>query len=171
MPHFVAVSAAGTAAFVWCWFGSPGGPEGLMTLGSLADRVMVAVPIAWVVGILELLLANKLVTLAPKAPPWVVAPQETIDGHYKAAWLVSFAMPFVVVGVFGLLPFSLLSWWLEHKQLWMNETGAGYMGAALASALLVPRLGGAVLRKVDVWVYARARKREGDRDLEALEEA
>src|SRR5690349_15528531 len=73
MPHFVAVSAAGTAAFVWCWFGSPEGPEGLMTLGNLADRVMVAVPIAWVFGILELLLANKLVTLAPKAPPWVVA--------------------------------------------------------------------------------------------------
>jgi hypothetical protein len=154
----VGAVVAAAVAFVWAMQTSPGGGEGLMGLESFAGRFFPALPKAMALGVVVVLIANKLVSLAPESSPWdpLSPPSDTIDGHYKPAWLAAFATPFVVAPVFGVLPLAILLQWVRvaHVKVWPGD-GSGVVTAAAAALLLVPRLARAVMREVDVRVHAR----------------
>jgi hypothetical protein len=150
--------AGAFVAFIWAADASPPGSEGLQGVGSFFRYFDPALPRGIALGVVVVMLANKLVTLAPSYSPWGAAspPPETIDGHYKASWLAAFFTPFVVAAVFGLLPLAVLSWWTGPTRHSVDfGSGAGAIVAAGVSLTLVPRLGRAVLREVDARVHAR----------------
>ncbi len=130
-----------------------------MGLESFASEFFPALPRALALGVAVVWMANKLVSLGPNySPPWdpLSPPAETIDGHYKPAWLAGFATPFVVAPVFGVLPLAVMVQWLRLSHVQASYGGGvSVMTAAAASLMLVPRLGGAVMREVDSRVHAR----------------
>src|SRR5690242_274590 len=144
---------AAIVAFVWAVQDSPSGPEGLMGLGYFASEFIPALPRAMALGVAVVWVANKLVSLGPNYwPPWdpLSPPPETIDGHYKPAWLAGFATPFVVGLVFGVLPLVVMVRWLRMSHVQASYGGgASVLTAAVAAMLLVPRLGRSVMREVD----------------------
>lgn len=155
---FVGGCAGAFVAFIWAADASPAGSEGLQGVASFFRYFDPALPRAIGLGVVVVMLANKLVTLAPDHAPWGFSapPPATIDGHYKASWLAAFFTPFVVVPVFGLLPLAILSWWTGPTSHSVDfGSGSGAVVAAGVSLALVPRLGRAVLREVDARVHAR----------------
>jgi len=132
-----------------------------MGLEYFASEFFPALPRAIALGVAVVWVANKLVSLGPNCwPPWNPSspPAETIDGHYKPAWLAGFATAFVVGPVFGVLPLVILVKWLGLSHVQASYGGeASVITAVAASLLLVPRLGRAVMRDVDARVHARHR--------------
>ena len=117
-----------------------------MGLEYFASEFFPALPRAIALGVAVVWVANKLVSLGPNYwPPWNPSspPAETIDGHYKPAWLAGFATAFVVGPVFGVLPLVILVKWLglSHVQgilWWRSECHHGGCGVTPARSASRP---------------------------------